>query len=103
MRQLIFDVNMQLIERNKSCDFSNIVRGSNNYLECLFMFDKTWDGYVKVANITDVSGNEYNCIVKDNRIVIPQEITQESVMYIKLIGKNKDSKIETNKCIIEQI
>lgn len=103
MRELVFDVSMQTIKQNKGCDFSNIVRGSDNYLECVFLFDSSWREYVKVASVKNVSGEEYNSIINNNRIVLPEYITQESMLYIKVVGKSKKTKIETNTCSVKQI
>lgn len=40
MRILKYIVKGQNIEQDKTCDFENVVRGSNNWLQLEFSFDK---------------------------------------------------------------
>ena len=43
MRTLYFDVDKQVISKDPQCDYSNLVVGSEGYLELSFRFSKEWD------------------------------------------------------------
>ena len=82
-----------------------IVRGSNNYVCVRFMFDSAWINKNKVVEIHDTEGNEYNTVIgKNNRVVLPEEITQTSRIYLRVHGRDiKKQTIITNKVAIVQI
>ena len=85
-----------------------IVRGSNNYVCVHFMFDSAWINKNKVAELSDVEGKSYNTVIrKNNRVVLPGEITQTSRIYLKIHGRNKgklpQQTIVTNEVAIVQI
>lgn len=39
MRELLFNILSQKLEKNENCNFDDIVMNSNNYLKLLFDFD----------------------------------------------------------------
>lgn len=82
-----------------------IVRGSNNYVCVRFMFDSVWINKTKVVEIHDTEGNEYNTIIeKNNRVVLSEEITQTSRIYLRVHGRDiKKQTIITNEVAIVQI
>ena len=83
-----------------------IVRGSNNYVCVRFMFDSAWMNKNKVAELSDVEGKSYNTVIrKNNRVVLPGEITQTSRIYLKIHGRDRRNKqiIVTNEVAIVQI
>lgn len=44
MRELLFNISGQKLEKNENCNFDDIVMNSNNYLKLLFYFDASWKG-----------------------------------------------------------
>ena len=82
-----------------------IVRGSNNYVCVHFMFDSSWINKNKVVEMKDVEGNTYNTIIENNRVVLPEEITKTSRIYLRIYGRDVsgEQKIVTNEIMIVQI
>lgn len=82
-----------------------IVRGSNNYVCVHFMFDSSWINKNKVVEMKDVEGNTYNTIIENNCVVLPEEITKTSRIYLKIHGRDVsgEQKIVTNEITIVQI
>ena len=85
-----------------------IVRGSNNYVCIRFMFDSAWIDKNKVVELSDVEGSSYNTVIrKSNCVVLPDEITQTSRIYLRVHGRNKgklpQQMIVTNEVAIIQI
>lgn len=83
-----------------------IVRGSNNYVCVRFMFDSAWINKNKVVEIYDTERNSYNTVIgKNNRVVLPEEITQTSRIYLRVHGRGRRNKqmIVTNEVAIVQI
>lgn len=82
-----------------------IVRGSNNYVCVRFMFDSAWINKNKVVEIYDTERNSYNTVIENNRVVLPDEITQISRIYLRVHGRDRRNKqmIVTNEVAIVQI
>lgn len=82
-----------------------IVRGSNNYVCVRFMFDSAWINKNKVVEIYDTERNSYNTVIENNRVVLPDEITQTSRIYLRVHGRDRRNKqmIVTNEVAIVQI
>lgn len=103
MRILDFEVNGQIITKKADCNFSNIVAGSEGYLQARFDFSPEWDNCVKVAAFY-YGRTEFppQVIGEDNTCDIPAEALVNSMFHIQVIGQRKGYKISTNKVIIEQ-
>ena len=101
MRVLKFHVRGTQIEKDSNCDFDNIVRGSHNWLQLEFDFDKEWNKTGRVISLKNLDGEEKNIIIQ-NKVVLQQEITKGSVFSFVLYGKDGDRKIQTNRMIINQ-
>lgn len=101
MRVLKFHVRGTQIEKDSNCDFDNIVRGSHNWLQLEFDFDKEWNRTGRVISLKNLDGEEKNIIIQ-NKVVLQQEITKGSVFSFVLYGKDGDRKIQTNRMIINQ-
>ena len=82
-----------------------IVRGSNNYVCVRFMFDSAWINKNKVVEIYDTERNSYNTVIENNRVVLRDEITQTSRIYLRVHGRDRRNKqmIVTNEVAIVQI
>lgn len=103
MRTLRFIVEGQIIKQDPECDFSNIVPGTTGYLKADFIFSSEWDNTIKVASFLR-NGNE--CppqLLKDGRsCIIPSEALTSRRFMISILGKNKNTKITTNKIEVVQ-
>lgn len=103
MRTLRFIVEGQIIKEDPSCDFSNLIPGTAGYLKAEFIFSKEWDDMVKVAAFWR---NGHECpaqILKDGlSCIIPQEALTSRLFKIMILGKNKQTKLTTNKIEVVQ-
>lgn len=103
MRKLKFIVDGQIIKQDPECDFGNLIPGSSGYLVADFAFSKEWNGTVRVAAFSNVKKECPPQILKDGHsCIIPEEALKSKVFYINVLGKNKDSKIKTNKVKVVQ-
>lgn len=77
-----------------------IASGDKNEDEVQFEFDKSWDGYGRVAAFYQKKGELYYSIVDQNgKAVIPYEtIKKEGITYIGVIGIN-GSKVKTTETL----
>lgn len=102
MRELRFNVLGQNITKDKSCDFSGIVAGTEGYLYAKFSFSKEWAGCLKVASFWK-NGKEYPApITNDCKCVIPKEALTWSNFEVSCSGKKKAYMITTNRVRIMQ-
>lgn len=102
-RVLRFNVNGQVIEKDPTCDFTNLIPGTNGYLTAEFAFSKEWDGCVKVVGFRS-GNNEYEPkVLRDGRFcIIDEEVLERPMFYIRVIGKKGDFRIKTNEVLIKQ-
>lgn len=104
MRKLKFIVDNQIIKPDPKCDFNNLVPGTEDYLCLAFSFSKEWAGYAKVVEFKSMMGKEYKPQVLDSNYVciVPKEAAVRRSFKIRVLGKNGDSKLATNKITIKQ-
>lgn len=104
MRILKFIVDDQIIKQNPKCDFSNLVPGTEQYVQAEFSFSPEWNGYTKVAAFWSLFGKEYPPqVLKDGKTcIIPTEALKRRAFKIQIVGKKKDTKMTTNKIQINQ-
>lgn len=102
MRTLNYIVKGQNIIRDSKCDFSNIAKGTHNYIKLVFDFDGDWRDKAKVIELKSCDG-EQSVITLQNKVVLPEKITKGSVFSFSLYGKNGDEKIHTNTEYVEQV
>ncbi len=105
MRTLRFIVDDQIIKLDPSCDFSNLVPGSEGYIQAEFVFSHEWNGCTKVAGFSNsFSGKEYPPqVLRDGRTCrIPLEATKREKFKVWVIGKKEGLKISTNKVEVIQ-
>lgn len=100
MRTLKFIVEGQTLRPDPTCDFSNLVPGSSDYLQAEFDFSAEWDNRVKVVGFFSNLGKEYEPQVLKNGkyCVIPSEALAKSIFKVQIIGH----KLCTNKVIVHQ-
>lgn len=103
MRTLKFIVDDQIITQDPKCDFSNLIQGTEGYLKAEFEFSSEWSGCVKVASFYGAKNQEYALILEDGKsCVIPEEVTKRPAFGVRVIGKNNQYKLVTNKAIVKQ-
>lgn len=104
MRILKFIVEDQIIKQDPSCDFDNLVPGSEGYLFAEFTFSPIWDGFVKVATFHSPMGREYppRAIGDGNACMIPAEALTHKKFKIGVIGKKENVRLTTNEVTVFQ-
>ena len=104
MRTLKFIVEDQIIKPDPKCDFSNLVPGTEGYLNAEFSFSKGWENCTKVAAFYSNLGREYEPQVLNRRGVclIPAEALQNSIFKVQVLGQKENFTIRTNKLVVRQ-
>lgn len=104
MRTLKFIVEGQTIRPDPSCNFSNLVPGSEGYLTAEFRFSREWDGCTKIAGFYSRLGKEYEPQpLSDGRsCTIPSEALAKSIFKVQVKGRKGDLKLCTNRLAVEQ-
>ncbi len=104
MRTLKFIVNGFEIKPNPNCDFTGLYPGTEGYLRAEFSFSSEWRNCVKVAAFYSNLGTEYPPrLLKDGKsCIIPAEALRRKTFKIRVIGKDGDIKIRTNKVTVSQ-
>lgn len=103
MRTLQFNVEGLILSKDPNCNFDKIVPCTNGYLQAQFQFSEEWNGYLKVAEFS--SGNhEYTPQVldKNNSCMIPQEALKRSIFRIRILGRQNDNRLITNRILVYQ-
>lgn len=105
MRTLKFIVEDQIIRQDPNCDFSNLVPGTEGYLQAEFSFSPEWTGCARVATFYSMMGTEYDPqILEGGRTcMIPAEALKRRTFKVQVLGKGVDSKkMTTNKLVVNQ-
>ena len=105
MRTLKFIVNDLYLSRDRNCDFTKLIPGTEGYLKAEFDFNSTWDNCVKVVGFYSADAHiEYTPqILRDGKsCIIPYEALKQSKFRIKVLGKSKTMKLCTQDIIIVQ-
>lgn len=101
MRILKYKVQGQNIIRDSKCDFSHIIKGTNNHIKLIFEWDEQWKNKAKVISLRNVDGEEVNVILQ-SKIVLQEKTTKGSMFSFKIYGKEGEEKIQTNREYVEQ-
>ena len=104
MRTLKFIVEGQIIKQDPSCDFTNLVPGTEGYLRAEFSFSPVWKGCTKVVSCWSAVGDEYPPQVLADGVscLIPDEATQRYAFKVGVVGKSNHTRLVTNKAIVKQ-
>ena len=101
MRTLEFIVDIQQIYKDPNCDFTNIVAGTQNYLQSHFTFSPEWHDCVLVASFWR-GGKEHAVLIQDGVCDIPNEVLNGRTFGLSIIGQHKDYRITTNRILVRQ-
>ena len=106
MKTLRFIVENQIIKKDPTCDFSDLIPGSKGYLIAEFSFSKEWGNMAKVVGFYSPLGREYppRVLADGKTCVIPFEALEKRTFKVQVIGQSKDfnRKLKTNKVTIYQ-
>ena len=104
MRTLKFIVNDQIISLDPECDFSNLIPGTEGYLQARFIFSPEWNGCAKVAAFYSTMGREIGAQILENGVtcMIPAEVLVKQKFKVQVMGKKNGYKILTNKVLVNQ-
>lgn len=104
MRTLKFIIDKQIIKQDPVCDFSNLIPGTEGYLQAEFSFSPEWKDCVKVAAFWSPFGREYPPqALKDGKTcMIPAEALNKRDFKVQVIGKKDGFKLSTNKVTVIQ-
>lgn len=105
MRVLKFIVDGQTLKQDPSCDFSNLVPGTENYIKLEFSFSKEWKNLYKIAGFYSMLGGEYEPQrLKDGRsCVVPDDAAKKRMFKVVVGGVDGNgTKLNTNKLTIVQ-
>lgn len=103
MRDIVLNLSEQTLSKIGSCDYSNIVRGSNNYLRIVLKTDIQWNNMAKVVTVRTLGGVEHNTIYEPTGVLLLEEVTKNSYFEVMVTGKNGNQVVKTNSVIINQI
>lgn len=106
MRDLLFNVDEQILTRDENCDFSNIIKGSHNYLSCSFNFigaSLKWKEYDAIVEFISKLGSKFYRLDGKTSIIVPDEAASGAYFKIKLYCvKGNDIVFPTNTVIVKQ-
>ena len=105
MKTLKFIVDGPIIKKDPTCDFTDLVPGSNGYLKAEFSFSNEWDECARVAAFYSPLGKEYTPhILSDGKTCdIPFEALEKRSFKVQVIGRRSDGfKLKTNKVTVSQ-
>lgn len=72
MRDIVLNLSEQTLSKIGNCDYSNIVRGSNNYLRIVLKTDIPWNNMAKVVTVRTFGGVEYNTIYEPTGVLLSE-------------------------------
>lgn len=105
-RILEFIVDKQRLTKNRKCDFTGLVAGTEGYLRAKFAFSKEWDDCAKIVTFWRSDDLQDQFPVKldeDDCCDIPAVVTREKEFKISILGgKSGGYRINTGKLKIRQ-
>lgn len=101
MRLLKFNVYAQRLFADPECDFSNIIAGTEGYLQAHFTFSSEWDNCVKVASFWR-GEKEHAVLIENGKCDIPTEVLTGPTFRVSVIGQSDAYRITTNRLLVRQ-
>lgn len=103
MRVLEFIVDGQILTKNPSCDFENIVSGTEGYLQAHFSFSPEWNGFVKAASFWRGNRECTPQLLEDGyTCVISADALTGSSFGVSIVGKKGTQVISTDRVEVKQ-
>ena len=101
MRTLQFIVDGQTLAKNNG--FSNIIRGTKNYLKCSFEFKGADWSNCKIAVVFESKGLEWPVALDINRsCLVPEQMSDLPSFKVRLVGRKGNYQITTNRLLVSQ-
>ena len=102
MRVLEFEVDKQLLQKARGCDFANIAPSTVGYLEAHFKFSNEWDGCVKAASFWH-NGQEHAIMLENDACTIPAGALVGRKFEVSVTGAGVDNYyITTTRTTVKQ-
>lgn len=105
MRDLKFIVENQILKPDPSCNFNDLVPGTEGYVRAIFSFSPEWTGFKKVATFSSAMGKKYqsqSLSGEKTSCIIPMQALARRVFKIQVHGEKGTLKLTTNKVAISQ-
>lgn len=94
----------QTLSKIGNCDYSNIARGSNNYLRIVLKTDIQWNNMAKVVTVRTLGGVEYNTIYEPTGVLLPEEVTKNSYFEVLVIyGKSEQAQYKGTNLAVNHL
>lgn len=103
MRVLEFIVEGQILTKNPSCNFENLVPGTEGYLQAHFSFSPEWNGCVKAAAFWRGDQECTPQLLKDGHtcMISADALTGRS-FGVSIVGKKGNQLMPTNRVVVVQ-
>ena len=102
MESLRFKIKGQILQKDSSSNFRNLVAGSSNIYNAEFAFDENWIGYKAVAVFAAGEIIETIPIIAGG-VAIPSDILAYNKFTVKVLGQNGDRFLPTTEVTVRQI
>lgn len=103
MRVLEFIVEDQILTKNPSCDFENLVPGTEGYLQARFSFSPAWNGFVKAAAFWRGNRECEPQLLKDGyTCMISTDALEGKSFGVSVVGKQGEKVLITNRVKVNQ-
>lgn len=102
MRVLQFILDKDGLRKKEGCDFSNIPKGTTNFIKLQFLCSYEFQNEAKACMIESISQGEYVPVV-NNECIIPDKFAISSEIEIQVITKVNNVLFKTNKVKIRQV
>lgn len=102
MRTLKFNVDGQTLRKDSDCDFSDLVAGTEGYLEASFKFSDEWNGCKKAVIFSNALGIGYPVPIINNHCDIPKDALTDYYFKLHVVGVKDDYKLVTNDVRVNQ-
>lgn len=99
MRTLKFIVDGLIVKQDPNCDFTNLVKGTEGYLQAEFLFSQEWNGCAKVVEFRNPNTHKEftpQLLDKKNTCMIASDVLSNRSFELKLLGKKPGFKLSTN-------
>lgn len=88
-RVLKFIVKNQKIIKDKECDFTGLVAGSQGMLKAQIEFSREWEGMNKIVVFTMLGQIKMEKLDKYGVCIIPSDVLKYNKFYVSVVGEIK--------------
>ena len=105
MRTLKFIAEGQVMRQDPSCNFDDLIPGTENYVKAEFNLSPEWDDSIIIASFWSNMGIEYppQKLSAKRTCMVPEEALKRRVFKVNLIGQARSGvRLVTNKVVVNQ-